>query len=540
MWLSMTTIGAGGLLLASVLSSGGTPSNDGAPPAPPRELKVLSRPLRVDLAWGATDTPVNYEVQRSLSPNGPFETLPVEFPRLAVYSDFIGQSGGDYYYRVRACRPEATNLPAVFSAWSDVRSGSPRPLDVEQLLTGVQEAGFRYFYDYAHPVSGLARVGTRKDADVCSAGGTGWGLYNLVVGIERGFITRQEGAERALKILSFLSGKADRFHGAFPHWLNGATGKTIPFSQYDDGADLVETAFLMEGVIFLREYFSGKTRNEIEIRKLADGLWRAVEWDWFAREKDGRAFLFWHWSPNYGWSKNHPISGFNECQIVYLLALASPTHAVQPKYYWEGWESPRYATPRMEFGVPLALGSDVGPPLFWTHYSYLGLDPQEISYNGQTYFDHFRNFCRVQVLYAESKKDVFKGYGPLWGITAGYGPSGYHAFAPGPMDNGTINPTAALSSMPYVPNESRACLLELYEKHGQQLWGPYGFYDGINLSKNWVARDYLGNDVGPIAPMIENYRSGLCWKIFMKAPEIRPVLKCLAAPRPETNNATQR
>jgi exo beta-1,2-glucooligosaccharide sophorohydrolase (non-reducing end) len=533
----MIKFGLSSFLFMSVLSSMAAPSD--ALLAPPAKFKVLSRQLRLDLTWSDADASMNYEVQRSRNPKGPFETLPVEVQGVSIYSDFIGNSGDDYYYRVRAIHFEDTNQPAVFSTWSEVRHGSPRPLDVEQLLTDVEEGGFRYFYDYGHPGSGLARVGTRKNLDVCSSGSTGWGMYNLVVGIERGFITRREGAERALKILDFLSNKADRFHGAFPHWLNGSTGKTISFSKYDNGADIVETAFLMEGIILLREYFSGHNGNEVEIRKLADGLWRAVEWDWFAQEKDGSAFLFWHWSPNYGWFKNHPISGFNECQIVYLLALASPTHPIQPKFYWGGWESAHYATPRTEFGIPLELGRDIGPPLFWTHYSYLGLDPRQISYHGQTYFDQFRDLCRVQILYAQSKKDDFRGYGALWGITAGYGPSGYHAFEPGPRDNGTINPTAALSSMPYVPNESRAFLLEMYEKYGSQLWGPFGFYDGINLSKNWVARDYLGNDVGPIAPMIENYRSGLCWKTFMQAPEIGPILKLLAEPPDKTNNVIQ-
>jgi exo beta-1,2-glucooligosaccharide sophorohydrolase (non-reducing end) len=532
----MTTVGLSGLLLATSLFAVAA-SNDSVALAPPMKLKVLSRQLRVDLVWSA-EASVNYEVQRSRSQNGPFESLPVEVPNLAIYTDFIGQTGGEYYYRVRAIRGE-TNQPVTTSKWSEVQSGRPNPLNADKLLLEMQEASFRYFYDYAHPVSGLARVGTRKNADLCSIGATGWELYNLVVGIKREFITRREGAERIVKILHFLSENADRFHGVFPHWLDGSTGKVIPFSAFDNGADLVETAFLMEGVILVREYFSKNTPKEAEIRKLADALWREVEWDWFAQDKDGRAFLLWHWSPNYGWFKNHPISGFNECQIVYILALASPTHAISPKYYWEGWESDHYSNPRTEFGIPLNLGRDLGPPLFWTDYSYLGFDPRQISFQGQTYFDLFRNFCRVQMLYAASKSAEFKGYGPLWGLTAGYGTNGYHVFSPGPKDNGTITPSAALSAMPYVPDESRAFMLELYEKYGKQLWGPLGFYDGINLSKNWVARDYLANDVGPIAPMIENYRSGLCWKTFMKAPEIGPVLKHLAKPPQESNTITK-
>jgi hypothetical protein len=376
----------------------------------------------------------------------------------------------------------------------------------------------------------LAREKTGWNPDICAIGASGMGFYNLVVGVQRGFITRQEGIDRALKVLRFLSEKAQRFHGAFPHWINGRTGMAVPFARYDDGADIVETAYLMEGVILLREYFSGDTAGEGEIRKLADELWRAVDWDWFA---DGSTpALMWHWSPDYGWRLKQPVSGFNECQIAYILALASPTHPIQPKCYWEGWESPGYGSARTEFGIPLELTRNLGPPLFWTQYSYLGLDPRQITFDDKSYFERFQDLCRVQVLYAESKSAIFKGYGSLWGITASDGPDGYSAFAPGAWDDGTLAPTAALSSMPYVPEESRSCLAKMYVDYGDKLWGPFGFYDAFNFSLGWVTHDYLGIDVGPIAPMIENYRSGLCWKTFMKAPEIKTVINQLADPPP--------
>jgi hypothetical protein len=360
------------------------------------------------------------------------------------------------------------------------------------------------------------------------------GLFTLGVGIERGFLTRQDGAERVLKILRFLQEKANRFHGAFPHWINGSTGKVIPFGKEDDGADLVETAFLAQGLLFVREYFTGNDALETDIRKRADTLWREIEWTWFQKEDRRGALLMWHWSPNHGFKRNMGVRGFNESQIVYLLALASPTHRVDPKFYWTGWVHGRYVRDRTELGIPLKLHRGLGPPLFFTHYSYLGFDPKTISCQGRTYFDHFRDFARVQIKYAESKSGTFVGYGPLWGLTASYNPEGYKAHAPGPRDDGTIAPTAALSSMPYVPEESRACMTEMYEKHGKQLWGPCGFYDAFNLSKKWVAKGYLGIDVGPIAPMIENYRTGLCWKTFMKAPEIQPVVELLKQrPKPE-------
>ena len=488
-------------------------------------LRVLSRQLRVDLVWDQPESPVGFEVQRASSLAGPFEPLHRGLPEVSIYSDFLGQPGGDYFYKVRSVQPKG----GVVSDWSSVVKGSPHPSNVEDLLTEVQEAAFRYFYEYGHPTAGLAREGTGRDPDECAIGASGMGLHNLVVGVERGFITREQGVDRALKELRFLSGKAERFHGAFPHLLNGQTGKVIPFSRYDDGADLVETAFLMQGILLLREYFDGSSPQENDLRCLANLLWRSVEWDWFAREEDSA--LFWHWSPNYGWKMHMPITGFNECQIVYALALVSPTHPVQTKFYTHGWQSSQFGSDRTQFGVALKLGHEVGPPLFFTHYSYLGLDPRQITYGGRSYFEHFQDLCHVQIRYAELGSKKFKNYGPLWGITSSQGPDGYRASSPGQWDDGTLAPTAALSSMPYVPDESRACLSEMYEKHGRLLWGPFGFYDAFNFSRDWVAADYLGIDVGPIAPMIENYRTGLCWKTFMRAPEIGATIKLMAGPQ---------
>ncbi len=404
--------------------------------------------------------------------------------------------------------------------------------EVEAALTEVQQAGVRYFWDFGHPVSGLAREGSNRNPDLCAIGATGMGFFNLIVGVERGFVPRAEAVERLRATLVFLTEEAERFHGAFPHWINGTTGKTIPFSKYDDGADLVETAYLAQGLLALREYFDGIGPAEMRLRDLADRLWREIEWDWFARRTDRGPCLLWHWSPNHQWKKNLPIRGFNECHIVYLLALSSPTHAVEPEYYWEGWHNPGFGRKREQFGIPLSLGRGVGPPLFWTHYSYLGLDPRVLSHDGRTYFEHFRDLCRVQVRYARSRSRDFKGYDALWGLTASLGPDGYAAFAPGPRDNGTLAPTAALSSLPYAPKQSIACLRELQRNHREKLWGPYGFRDAFNLTRDWVAPGYLGIDVGPIAPMIENHRSGLCWRTFMKAPEIATGLKQLQTSTP--------
>jgi hypothetical protein len=506
-------------------------------PGTPTGLRALSRQLRVDLLW-EPDFVSAFEVERATRAGGPYTHLPSHFPTLTIHSDFIGRAGGEFFYRVRSVRTNEQRK-VVRSDWTAPVQGVPQPLHPETLLTEVQEASFRYGYDFAHPVSGLVREGTGFMPDFCAIGASGMGLFNLVVGVEREFITRQQGVERALKVLRFLVTKADKFHGALPHFLNGRTGQVNPFFDGDDGADIVETAFLMQGVLFLREYFAGDNPAEQEIRHLANSLWRGVQWDWFAHDNPEGAALIWHWSPTRGWRNKLPISGFNECHMVYLLALVSPTHPIAPKFYWQGWESRHFGEARTRFEISLQLGHDFGPPLFWTHYSYLGLDPRAVSYRERSYFEHFQDLCRVQVRYAQSRSRDFKGYGPLWGITASNGPDGYRPFAPGKQDEGTLAPTAALASMPYAPDASLAFLVELYEKHGARLWGPFGFYDSVNFSRDWVSHNYLGIDVGPIAPMIENHRTGLCWKIFMRAPEINHALGLVAeSQRPKPGLST--
>ncbi len=495
----------------------------------PQGLQAASRQLGVALEWEPVPGVSGYEVERAGTLKGPYQTLNNKFEQLTVFNDFIGVGDTNCYYRVRSFRGDDKSRVQC-SDWSDLAEGHAEELETNQLLTEVQKAGFDYFYKFGHPVSGLARLSMRRDPDICAIGASGMGLFNLGVGIERGFISRQDGVNRTLRELKFLSRQAERFHGAFPHLLNGQTGKALPFGQYDDGADIVETAFLMEGVLFAREYFSEPSADEAQIRGLADGLWRGVEWDWFLKA-DPYPVLIWHWSPKWGWKIDLHVTGFNECQIIYLLAMASPTHPIKPDAYWEGWEGADYGVDRVVYGIHMSLGNSnaPAPPLFMAHYSYLGLDPHQLWFRGKTYFDHFRDFCLVQVGYAWDKSDVYKGYGPLWGITASAGPEGYRAFRPGKQDNGTLAPTAALSSMPYVPEQSLSCLMQMYQNNGSQLWGPLGFYDSFNLTRKWVAKTYLCIDQGTIAPMIENYRTGFCWKTFMKCQEIQPVIKQINA-----------
>jgi hypothetical protein len=518
-----------GLVLLVFGIAGVARGQDNKPPAVPQGLHAAARQLGIALQWEPVLGVSGYEVQRAGTPKGPYHTLNNKFEQLTVFNDFIGVGGTNFYYRVCSFK-DADKGRVQRSDWSNLADGHSEALETNELLTQVQKAGFDYFYEFGHPVCGLARLSIRRDPDICAIGASGMGFFNLGVGIERGFISRQDGVNRALLELKFLSQHAERFHGAFPHLLNGRTGKAIPFGKYDDGADIVETAFLMEGVLFAREYFSQPGADEAQIRSLADDLWRNVEWDWFLRT-DPYPVLIWHWSPKWGWKINLHVTGFNECQIVYLLAMASPTHPIKPDAYWEGWEGPDYGVDWVSYGIHMSLGNSnaPAPPLFMAHYSYLGLDPHELSFRGKTYFDHFRDFCLVQMRYAWAKSDVYKGYGPLWGITSSSGPEGYRAFRPGKRDNGTLAPTAALSSMPYVPDQSLSCLIEMYQNNGSQLWGPLGFYDSFNLTRKWVSKTYLCIDQGPIAPMIENYRTEMCWKTFMKCQEIQPVIKLINA-----------
>jgi hypothetical protein len=398
----------------------------------------------------------------------------------------------------------------------------------EELLTSVQEAAFRYLYDYGHPVSGLARE--RKGSDeTCTSGGTGFGLITLVVGAERNFEPRDSISARVLKILEFIQDVTPRYHGAWSHWINGATGETIPFSQYDNGGDIVETAYVAEGLLVVRQYFDSANSVEVEIRNRAAQLWKSIEWDWYRRsgDTDGK-HIYWHWSPNYGWQMNMPIYGFNEAMIVYLLAIASPTHPVPASLYYDGWcGGSNYVNGNEYYGYTQWLGWPHGGPLFFTHYSYLGFDPRNKSDQYCNYFENNRNISLINRAYCIENPEDHTGYSErVWGLTASDNPWGFiYAHEPQEArDNGTITPTAAISAMPYTPDKSKATLNHFYFTYGPDLWGEFGFKDAFNLDESWFATSYLAIDQGMIAPMIENYRTGLCWDLFMSNPEVPAML----------------
>ena len=419
------------------------------------------------------------------------------------------------------------------------RAGNGRPASFvsdDEFLNFIQKTHFNYMWEGAEITSGLApeRIHMdgeypQNDKDVITTGGSGFGLAGLVVAMERGFIPREEGVARLHRIADYLA-SADRYHGVWSHWIHGPTGKTKPFGKKDNGGDLVESAFLMQGLIIVREYFKNGNNREKELSQKIDTLWREMEWDWYL---NGQDVLYWHWSPEYNWEMNFPLEGYNECLITYILAASSPTHPIPASAYHNGWARGGAITSKNEaYGYPLILkhngAEEYGGPLFWAHYSYIGLSPKGLKDQYADYWQLNRNQALINYEYCVENPGGYEGYGDnCWGLTASYTVDGYTAHMPVKNDRGVITPTAALSSFPYTPDQSMRALKHFYNDLGNRIWGQYGFYDAFSIQDNWYPQRYLAIDQLTIAPMIENYRTGLLWKLFMGAPEIQEGLKKL-------------
>jgi hypothetical protein len=396
----------------------------------------------------------------------------------------------------------------------DPSDKKPR-ISKDELLDLVQKQTIKYFYDYAHPASAMARE-RLGSGNTVTTGGTGFGIMAVIVGIDRNFIPRNDGIQHFNKLVTFLE-KADRFHGAWSHWIDGSTGKVIPFSQKDDGGDLVETSFLVQGLLTLRQYLEPADTVGNNLINRITKLWTGVEWDWY--RKNNENVLYWHWSPDFDWQMNFPMYGYFEEQITYILAAASPTHSIPKVVYANGYgKNGAIVKNNSYYNIKLPLESPA--PLFWVQYSYLGMDPH-FSDDYANYWDQNVAATKINQAYCIDNPKKFYGYSDkCWGLTASDEQSGYSAHAPD-NDNGTITPTAALSSFPYLPDESTKAMEFFYYTMGDKLWGDYGFYDAFNLSSGWFAGSYLAIDQGPIVVMIENYRTGLLWELFMSAPEIQ-------------------
>ena len=412
---------------------------------------------------------------------------------------------------------------------SDFAAASLAELPDAALLEQVQRQTFRFFWEGAHPLSGLAPDGiparNHHPQDLVAVGGSGFGIMAILAAVERGWVTRDAALERLGRMLDLLT-RATCYHGVFPHFLDGRTGATIPFMRKDDGGDLVETSLLCMGLLCARQYFQRDHAAEKAVRDRITYLWDEVEWDWHTR--GGRDLLYWHWSPNNGWAMNHEIRGWNECLITYVLAAASRRHAIDPSVYHRGYAAgPDFINGRSYYGIDLPLGPPYGGPLFFAHYSFCGLDPRGLKDRYADYWQQNTRHVQINRAHCSANPLGHKGLSATcWGLTASDDPQGYEAHAP-VLDNGTIAPTAALSSMPYAPAEVLQTLRHFLSEHGSRIWGRYGFVDAFCEQRDWYARTYLAIDQGPIVVMMENYRSGLLWKLFMSAPEVQAGLRRL-------------
>ena len=509
----------------------------------PSNVRATGYDRHVEIEWNEVEHPAlaRYVIYRSVDGKD-FSPVGIQLPGFHRYEDFLGKPDARAQYKVAAADWQYKQ-----SEFSNVASASTRELADDELLTMLQKACFQYYWEGGDPHSGMARENIPGDERVVATGASGFGIMALIAGTDRGFITREQGVQRLTKIVDFLE-HAQRYHGVWSHYMDGNTGRTMPvFGMFDNGGDLVETSFLMQGLLAARQYFHGSSADEQSLYRRITQLWESVEWDWY-RETPTSDFLYWHWSPQWAWQIHHPLIGFNEVMITYLLGIASPTHAVPADLYYSGWagqseraltyrqgwsgstDGNHYGNGHTYYGIKLDVGVGTGGPLFFTHYSFMGFDPHSLHDRfTKSYFDNNRNIALINHAYSVANPKHFAGYGPnAWGLTASDGPDGYVPHAPDDQsDRGTLTPTGALASFPYAPEESMAAFKHYYRDLGGQMWDIYGPRDAINAGANWVSPIYMGLNQAPIVVMIENYRTGLVWKNFMSNPEIGEMLKKL-------------
>jgi len=511
----------------------------------PQNVRATGYDRHVQITWDPVENAAlgRYVIYRSLDHKN-FEAVGIQLPGVNRYSDFLGKAGITAEYKVAA-----SSRSYKLSEPSTAVSASTREFSDDELLTMLQEACFRYYWDAADPHSGMALENIPGDDRIVATGASGMGIAALVVGVDRGFITRAQGVERMTKIVNFLE-RAQRYHGAWSHYMDGSTGRSMPvFGMFDNGGDLVETSFLMEGLLAARQYFKGNSAAEEDLYRRITQLWESVEWNWFRGATPGD-FLYWHWSSEWKWQIQHPLIGFNEVMITYLLAMSSPTHSVPATMYYSGWAGQastaqsyragwsgstagdHYRNGQTFYGIKLDVGVGTGGPLFFTDYSYFAFDPHSLHDRyTSSYFTNNRNIALINRAYCIANPKHFPGYGAnAWGLTASDGPWGYVPHAPDYNDDkGTLTLTGALASFPYTPEASMAALKHYYRDLGSQLWDIYGPRDAFNPSEDWVSPIYMGLNQAPITVMVENYRTGLVWKQFMSNPEIGEMLRKLDA-----------
>ena len=397
------------LLLDDIRIEDDPPSGQAAPPTP-AGLEAKGYERHIDISWGPVEDPslAQYVIYRSVG-GEPFRPIGVQRPGVNRFCDYTGSPDITAAYRVTA---RTSSL--LESAPSGTVSATTHAMTDDELLTMVQEAGFRYYWEAAEPHSGMTRENTPGDDDIVAVGASGFGVMATVVAADRGFITHQQAIERLLRVTGFLA-TADHYHGAWPHFLSGSTGRRLPvFDMYDNGADLVETSFMMEGLLAARQYFKQDGASGHELYQRITKLWEAVDWNWF-RAMPQRDALYWHWSPEYSFHIANRLTGWNEVMITYLVAIASPTHGIPAGDYYSGWVGEgignQYANGKSYFGIKLDVGEKTGGPLFFTDYSFMGFDPRGIHDRFTDYFNNNRAQALINQQYCIHNAHHWKGYG---------------------------------------------------------------------------------------------------------------------------------
>lgn len=421
---------------------------------------------------------------------------------------------------------------------------APDKAAADAFLDSLSHDTFLYFWEQAEPSNGLVpdRWPTPSFSSIAA---TGFGLTSYLVGVERGWVKRDEAATRVLTTLRFFRqapmGEAETgttgHRGFFYHFLDMKTG--VRFQQVE--LSTIDTGLLMAGILSCQSYFDGESETETAIRAAADSLYRAVDWSW---AMNGNPVMSMGWHPERGFL-DATWRGYNEAMILYVLALGSPTHPV-PAETWKAWTDTYqwgnyYGQDHVNFG-----------PLFGHQYSHMYIDFRGIQdaymrTKGMDYFENSRRATLANRAYCIDNPGGWKGYSEqVWGLTACDGPgneqanpnvhfTGYHARGAAQWyveDDGTLAPTAAGGSIPFAPEICIPALQQMRSQFGDRLYGPYGFRDAFNLSivrrdgtEGWFDPDYLGIDQGPILIQAENYRSGLVWEVMKRNPYIREGLQ---------------
>ena len=495
---------------------------DGTPdgPAPPTAITAETGDRTVLLRWTAPPGTFGVLVYRRDGPGEPFRLLTERPVGQDHYADLDAENGGAATYVLRSVRfgnvqgPDSEPVAATAGG-----EGDPY-IDLTARLA------FDYFWEQANPANGLVKDRS-TDGSAASIAAVGFGLSAITVGIDRGWITRAEGAGRVEATLDFFAtcpqGEAASdvcgYRGFFYHFLDLRTGTRAGTNELST----IDTALLLGGVLQAAEYFDGGGAEEARIRELADTIWRRVEWDW-ATPRSPRVAL--GWRPEEGFLP-FDWRGYNEAMILYVLGLGSPTHPL-PDGAWDAWTATYPSDWQTHYGLTFLTF----PPLFGHQYSHVWIDFRDIQDDymrskDSDYFENSRKATLAQRAYAIDNPRGWPNYGPNeWGLTASDDPPPAPLYiargaAPVQNDNGTITPTAAGGSYAFTPAESREALRTFYARYRPTLWGPYGLRDAYNVALNWTATDYLGIDQGPIVLMIENERTGVVWDAFTRHPDVQ-------------------